>query len=198
MSKRVFCYIERGGFFILLTSVGHNSHQFTFFPINSKSWYIPKFCNWREEMWNRLTRIFYKQKYIVCVKWNMLWEPIYRDWLDICLLPNIRSQRLHRNCKKKWGQRTALPCPSINWKRSWDIMISHYWGFWTEIYCFYPLSKHAEPDFTKCDMFLGLHLFWPRNNIAINQSDLKNKFIHFLNFRLIISFCCLYICVLHL
>ncbi len=35
----------------------------------------------------------------------------------------------------------------------------------------------AEPDFTKYDVFLGQHLCWPWNNIVINQSDLKNKFI---------------------
>ncbi len=35
----------------------------------------------------------------------------------------------------------------------------------------------AEPDFTKCDMSLDQHLYWPWNNIFINQSDLKNMFI---------------------
>ncbi len=50
----------------------------------------------------------------------------------------------------------------------------------------------AEPDLTKCDMFLG------HNNIVINQSDFKNNFIVFVKFRLIISVCCLYISVIHL
>ncbi len=45
----------------------------------------------------------------------------------------------------------------------------------------------AEPDFTKYDMFLGQHLCWPWNNNVINQSDLKNKFIIFVKFRLTIS-----------
>ncbi len=56
----------------------------------------------------------------------------------------------------------------------------------------------AEPDFTKYDVFLGQHLCWPWNNIVINQSDLKNKFIIFLKFRLTISVCCLYISVINL
>ncbi len=56
----------------------------------------------------------------------------------------------------------------------------------------------AEPDFTKCDMFLDQQLCLPWNNIVINQSDLKNKFIMFVKFRLIISVCCLYISVIHL
>ncbi len=40
----------------------------------------------------------------------------------------------------------------------------------------------AEPDFTKCVMFL--------NNIVINQSDLKNQFIVFVKFGLTISVFC--------
>ncbi len=60
------------------------------------------------------------------------------------------------------------------------------------------LHCSAEPDFTKCDMFLDQHLCWPWNNIVINQSDLKNKFIIFVKFRLIIRVCCLYISVIHL
>ncbi len=56
----------------------------------------------------------------------------------------------------------------------------------------------AEPDFTKCDMFLDQHLCWPWNNIVINQSDLNNKFIIFVKCRLSISVCCLYISVIHL
>ncbi len=56
----------------------------------------------------------------------------------------------------------------------------------------------AEPDFTKYDMFLGQHLCWPWNNIVINQSDLMNKFIIFVKFRLTISVCCLYISVINL
>ncbi len=51
----------------------------------------------------------------------------------------------------------------------------------------------AEPDFTKCDMFLDQHLCWPWNNIVINQSYLKNTFIIFVKFRLTISVWCLYI-----
>ncbi len=39
----------------------------------------------------------------------------------------------------------------------------------------------TEPDLTKCDMFLYKHLCWPWNNIVINQSDLKNKFIIFIS-----------------
>ncbi len=49
-----------------------------------------------------------------------------------------------------------------------------------KISCF-ELVLTAEPDFTKCDMFLGQHC-WPWNNIVINQSDLKNKFISFYHF----------------
>ncbi len=59
-------------------------------------------------------------------------------------------------------------------------------------------SIAAEPDYTKCDMFLGQHLCWPWNNIVINQSDFKNKLIIFVKFRLIIRVCCLYISVIHL
>ncbi len=44
--------------------------------------------------------------------------------------------------------------------------------------------------FTKRDIFLDQHLCWPWNNIAINQSDLKNKFIMFVKFKLTISVCC--------
>ncbi len=70
----------------------------------------------------------------------------------------------------------------------------------------FAVSIEAEPDFTKCDMFLRQHLCWPWNNIVINQSDFKNKFITFVKFRLIaykslgfiISVCCLYISVIHL
>ncbi len=51
------------------------------------------------------------------------------------------------------------------------------------------LHCSAEPNFTKCDMFLDQHLCWPWNNIVINQSDLKNTFQIFVKFRLIISFC---------
>ncbi len=59
-------------------------------------------------------------------------------------------------------------------------------------------GRDVEPDFTKCYMFLDQHLCWPWNNIVINQSDLKNKFIIFVKFRLTISGCCLYISVIHL
>ncbi len=52
-------------------------------------------------------------------------------------------------------------------------------------------AMNAETDFTKCDMFLDQHPCWHWNNIAINQSDLKNKFIIFVKFRLIISVSCL-------
>ncbi len=38
----------------------------------------------------------------------------------------------------------------------------------------------------------------PWNNIVMNQLDLKNKFIIFVKFRLIISVWCLYISVIHL
>ncbi len=47
-------------------------------------------------------------------------------------------------------------------------------------------------------MFLGQHLCWPWNNIVINQSYLKNKFIIFVKFRFTISVCFLYISVIHL
>ncbi len=57
---------------------------------------------------------------------------------------------------------------------------------------------NAEPDFTKCDMFLGQHLCWPWNNIVINQSDLKNKFFIFVKFTLTISVWCLYLSVINL
>ncbi len=56
----------------------------------------------------------------------------------------------------------------------------------------------AEPDFTKCNIFLGQHLCWPWNNIVINQSDLKNKFTMFVKCRLTISVCFLYSSVIHL
>ncbi len=38
----------------------------------------------------------------------------------------------------------------------------------------YPLLN-AEPDFTKCHMFLGQHLCLPWNNIVINQSDFEEQ-----------------------
>ncbi len=38
----------------------------------------------------------------------------------------------------------------------------------THVLIIYSPPSHAEPDFTKCDMF---------QKIVINQSDLKNKFI---------------------
>ncbi len=47
------------------------------------------------------------------------------------------------------------------------------------------------------DMFLGQHL-WSWNNIVINQSDLKNKFIIFVKFRPTNQFCCLYISLIPL
>jgi len=34
------------------------------------------------------------------------------------------------------------------------------------------LVDYAEPDFTKCNMFLDRHFCWSWNNIPINQSDL--------------------------
>ncbi len=42
------------------------------------------------------------------------------------------------------------------------------------------MHAYAEPDFTKCNMFLGQQFCWPWNNIVINQSDLNKKFIYFL------------------
>ncbi len=60
--------------------------------------------------------------------------------------------------------------------------------------CLYYFRLVAEPDFTKCDVFLDQHLCWPWNKIVINQSDLKNQFIVFVKF----SVWCLYISVVHL
>ncbi len=59
-------------------------------------------------------------------------------------------------------------------------------------------SHDAEPDFTKCDMFLDQHLCWPWNTIVINQSDLKIKFIILVKCRFTINICCLYIHIIHL
>ncbi len=55
------------------------------------------------------------------------------------------------------------------------------------------VRRSAQPDIAKCDVFLGQHLCWPWNNIVINQSDFKNQFIIFVNFRITISVWCLYI-----
>ncbi len=60
------------------------------------------------------------------------------------------------------------------------------------------IDSKAEPDFTKCNMFLGQYLCWAWNNIVINQSDLKKKFIIVVKFRLTISVWCLYISDIHL
>lgn len=40
---------------------------------------------------------------------------------------------------------------------------------------FWKGPRTAEPDFTKCDMFLDKHLCWPWNNIPTNQSYFRDS-----------------------
>ncbi len=67
-----------------------------------------------------------------------------------------------------------IPCMIVyvtNNKEPWTLNLEH--GCLRST-----MQRDAEPDFTKCDMFLGERLCWPWNNIIINQSDLKNKFFY--------------------
>ncbi len=55
--------------------------------------------------------------------------------------------------------------------------------------------RFGECDFTKYNMFLDQHPCWPRNNIPINQSELRDNFSENICFSLTIRARCFYITV---
>ncbi len=134
-------------------------------------------------------------------KWHIfkLFRFFYSLW---CLSNNTKYKSTETKVVVSYNSRAVGMWPKV-----WISLVGRFslnsWSFKLKYLSHWILHMQtlvlvAEPDFTKCDMFLDQHLCWPWNNIEINRSDLKNTFIIFVKFRLTISVSCLYISVIHL
>ncbi len=117
----------------------------------------------------RLVKLWYKISFLFL----LLSEVVIWPWwpiLGICALSLIHPKCTHTHTHSSEHSSTSHTS-RCHFRRTWFYQVRHVPG---------------------STSLLTL------NNIVINQSDLKNKFIIFVKFRLTISVCGLYISVIHL